>query len=278
MVHATMAASKQVKPTEFFLRHPVFRHEEFVTWHSETGERSREGTASVLHKHVAAGNLVNVRRGLYAVVPPGTSSEDLQVDPYLLATNLAPDAAVAYHAALQFHGKAYSVWSRFHYLTGSRGDRLVFRGAEFVPVQAPSILRSLPDLGGGIEERRHAGGVVRVTTLERTLVDVLDSAPRCGGWEEVWRSLELIEYFDLDAVVEHTRRRGVSITAARVGLFLDKHREELMVEDSHLDALRALAPAQPRYVGPEREPGRLVGAWNLVVPEQILDRSWAEVR
>jgi hypothetical protein len=33
------------------------------------------------------------------------------------------DAVVAFYAALQFHGKAYSTWNRFHYLTRKRAGR-----------------------------------------------------------------------------------------------------------------------------------------------------------
>jgi predicted transcriptional regulator of viral defense system len=58
------------------------------------------------------------------------------VDPYLVASHLTEDAVVAYHAALQFMGKAYSVWRRFHYLTRKRARAFSFRGLEFVPVQA----------------------------------------------------------------------------------------------------------------------------------------------
>lgn len=47
-------------------------------------------------------------------------------------------------------------------------------------------------------EERHAGGVVHATTLERTLVDVLDASTNAGGWEEVWRSLAMVEFFDVD--------------------------------------------------------------------------------
>lgn len=273
-----MGVNQQVKPTEFFAQHPVFRYQEFVAVHSASGRRSRLTSASVLKQHVAAGNLLHVRRGLYATVSRGSSADTAQVDPYLLAAKLTDDAVVAYHAALQFHGKAYSVWRRFHSLTCSRLRRFSFRDIEFVPVQAPLAVRALPDMGGGVVERRHAGGLVRVTTLERTLVDVLDAPQRCGGWEEAWRSLAMVEFFDLDVVIEYADRLGSALTAARVGLFLEQHREQLMVEDSHLDALRKLAPAQPRYFDATRESGKLVGGWNLVVPRRVLSQAWAEVR
>jgi predicted transcriptional regulator of viral defense system len=138
----------------------------------------------------------------------------------------------------------------------------------------PATLRAFPDVGGGIRELRHAGGLVRVTSLERTLVDILDAPDKGGGWEEIWRSLEMVEFFDLDAVSAYVRNLGSALAAARVGFFLEQHRETLMVEEKHLDGLRVLAPAQPRYFDRKREPGKLVSRWNLVVPERVLNRDW----
>jgi predicted transcriptional regulator of viral defense system len=266
-----------MKPTDFFDKHPLFRHGEFVEAHTKSGRRSPQTSATVLKQHVAAGNLLHIRRGLYSVVPRGVEPRKLPVDPYLVASKLADDAVVSYHAALQFHGKAYSVWHRFHYLTRGRFRSFSFQGQEFIPVRFPVTLRTLRDLGGGIQKKLHAGGEVRVTTLERTLVDVLDAPLRCGGWEEVWRSLEMVEFFDLDAVNEYVTRLRSAITAARVGFFLDQHREQLMVEDRHLRVLRSLSPPRPRYLDSRRESGKVVAGWNLVVPERVLNRAWAEV-
>ena len=266
-----------MRSADFFAAHPVFTHEEYLATHGAKGGRSPRTADSLLTRHAAAGKVLHVRRGLYAAVPPGATPDAFQVDPFLLAAKLAPDAALAYHAALQFRGKAYSVWHRFSVLTRSHVRPLAFQGSEFVCVRPPRALDGLPDLGGGVVTEPHAGGTARVTTFERTLVDVLDAPDLGGGWEEVWRSLEMVEYFDLAAVVEHTLKRGSALTTARVGFFLEQHREEIFVEDEHLKALREHAPRQPRYFERKREAGRLVKPWNLVVPERVLDRAWAEV-
>jgi predicted transcriptional regulator of viral defense system len=259
----------------FFDTHPVFTLDEFHAARLETGAKLST-SKNLLAKHVASGRLARVRRGLYATVPRGVSPELVTVDPYLLAGHLAPDAVVAYHAALQFFGKTYSVWSRFHYLTRDRRRATAEQGAEFVPVQDPAPLRVLADRGGGVLERPHAGGHLRVTTLERAMVDVLHEPERAGGWEEVWRSLEMIEYVDLDAVVAHALGLGSALTVARVGLFLEQHADALMVEEKYLEILGRHAPRQPRYLDATHASGRLVHPWNLVVPEYVLERGWEE--
>ncbi len=265
-----------MRSTDFFATHPVFTREEYLAARGAVRERSPRTADSLLTRQKGAGRLLHVRRGLYAVVPRGTPAEDFQVDPFLLASRLIPDATVAYHAALQFRGKAYSVWHRFAVLTRTHLRPLSFQGNEFVRVPPPRALRELPDLGGGVVSEPSGGGDVRVTTLERTLVDVLDAPELGGGWEEVWRSLEMVEYFELDAVIGYALRLGSALTIARVGFFLEQHREALFVEDRHLATLKEHAPRQPRYLDSTREKGRLVKPWNVVVPERVLNRAWEE--
>lgn len=110
------------------------------------------------------------------------------------------------------------------------------------------------------------------------MVDLLDRPDLGGGWEEVWRSLESVEYFDLDQAVKYTLLLENATTAAKVGFFLDQHRKALMVEDRHLEPLREHLPERPVYLErSERRSGRLVKAWRLIVPTEILNRSWEEI-
>ncbi len=264
-----------MRSADFFETHPVFTHAEFLAARAGRG-RSDITANNLLAQHLAAGRLVRVRRGLYATVPRGVAPGQVVVDPYLVASRVVLDAVVAYHAALQFFGKTYSVWRRFHYLTLKPARPFTFRDLEFIPVLAPNPVRSRPDLGGGVSEVAHAGGRVRVASLERALVDLLDAPDKGGGWEEIWRSLEMVEFFDLDVVVSYALLLGKALTVARVGFYLEQHRESLMVDDAHLDALAARTPAQPLYFDPARRPGKLLPRWKLIVPEYVMNRRWEE--
>lgn len=263
-----------MRPLEFFQRHPVFRFEEFAEYHQAAG-RSQRTTWALLWKHVRAGNLLNVRRGLYAVVPPTLTADTVVVDPYLLCSRLVEDAVLAYHAALRFYGRAHAVSRRYTYLSSHRLKPFTFRGDEFVPVLVSSPLRAFDDWGGAINTERRQTLDMRVTSLERTLVDVMATPEHGGGWEEIWLSLQSVEYFDLDVVLQYVARLGSSVVAARVGFFLEQQREPLMVEDRHLTALQRLRPQQARYFDRSLAAGgRLVSRWNLIVPDQIAAQSW----
>jgi predicted transcriptional regulator of viral defense system len=265
-----------MKPQEFFARRPVFTYAEFVTalGNEHRGRRTRD---SLLSYYVKTGRLINVRRGLYLTVPPGTDPARCPVDPYLLAAKLTDDAVLAYHTALEFHGKAHSVLESFVYLTARRSRALDFRGLRFRAVPFPKALRVKDRQLLGVTIGERLGVAVRVTALERTMVDLLDRPDLAGGWEEMWRSLESVEFFDLDQVVEYALMLENATTAAKVGFYLQTHREALMVSDDHLSRLRDRRPKEPHYLErAAREPGRLAAEWNLIVPVEILERSWEE--
>ena len=100
-------------------------------------------------------------------IPFGGDTDTHPIDPFLVAAKMAEDADLAYHTVLEFHGKAYSLYSRLVYT---------------------------------------------------------------------------------------------------------------MVDDDTLESLREQAPKQPHSLNRGiRKGGRLIRDWNLLVPEELLNRSWAEV-
>ena len=259
---------------DFFASHPVFNTEELVAQKKDKSRWTRKG---LLAHHRKQGRIILVRRGLYAVVPPGSDPEIYSVDPYLVAAKSADDAVIAYHTALEVHGKAHSVFERYFFQSNKPLRPSTFRTYRFQCVLFPKALREKGQQQFATKVVERAGLDIRVATLERTLVDVLDRPELSGGWEETWRSLEAVEYFDLDLVVEYVKLLGNRTTAAKVGLYLQRHAEALMVEDRHLAPLRHLRPTQPHYL--ERgKPGKLVGDWNLVVPPSLDGKTWEETR
>jgi len=264
-----------MKLNNFFSRHSVFTVEELDGYLGDVNKKSR---TVLLNYHRRNGRILPVRRGLYAVVPVGMNPESAPLDPYLLASKMTHDAVLSHHTALELHGRAYSVYQRFFYLSGRPSQPVRFRSYEFKGVLMPKALRDRGMGSFGVESLERQGLQLRVTTLERTLVDVLDRPDLCGGWEEIWRSLESVEYFKLDQVVEYVRLLGKSTTAAKVGFYLEQHKDMLMVDRRHLDELRKHIPRQPHYLErSRRNGGRFLSGWNLIVPEEVVKRSWAEV-
>ena len=265
-----------MKIREFLATHPVFRLEQYRAFLASRGSTNEHTLHASLRYHIRRGHVLRIRRGLFAAVRPGVAPERMPVDPYLLTMGLADDAVIAFHSALQFHGRAHSIHHCFHYLTRHRRRPFGFRGQQFVAVvgAAASWTKGLP---AGVVEEFHAGGKVRAVTLERTLVDLMVHPQYGGGWEEIFRSLDSVEFFNVERVVEHAVATDNAAAIARVGYYLDQRRDELLLEEDHLEPLLRHVSDQLRYMdSARRQPGRLVAQWNLIVPMQILERQWEE--
>ena len=80
----------------FFRKHPVFTGEEFAKYLSSLGEVGGRTRETLLTYYRKAGRVVQVRRGLYAVIPPGAEMDSYRVDPFLLAAKLTPDSVLTH--------------------------------------------------------------------------------------------------------------------------------------------------------------------------------------
>jgi len=176
-----------MKHDEFFRKHPVFTGEELakhLSTHGEVGGRAQE---ALLAYHQKAGRVVRVRRGLYAVIPAGADTNSFPVDPFLVAAKLTMDAILSHHTALEFYGRAYSVQEYFTYSASRPSRPLTFRSHVFHGTKFPQALLRAGKVHFAVSIAERSGQSLRVATLERTLVDVLDRPELSGSWEEIWR-------------------------------------------------------------------------------------------
>lgn len=270
-----------MKFQEFCYRHPVFRMEELVSAlgkdQPERGVNQPGSRHALLSYHVATGHIFAVRKGVYWTVPPGMSADDCPVDEFLVASKLTADSIISHHAALSLLGCAYSAWNTVTFLTADKNIRsLRFRNIDYKPVAHPIELRKKKQLNWGVISQDRLGINIRLTSLERTCVDVLHRPELAGGFEEIWRSLESAPYFNLDKVIEYALLLESANINARLGFFLEQHKEKFSVKNSHLDALRKLKPTVPRKMSGIVHNGIVVPEWNLIVPAEVFNRSWEE--
>jgi len=265
-----------VKILDFLASHPVFTRGEFRRAVSANSANSDTAASSHLGRYLRAGRIGRVRRGVFFTPAPGEKADKSAVDFLLVASRCARDAVLSHSSALEAHGYARTVFERVVFLTETKLKRFTFRRRPFTPVSPPAGLRRRRQSFMLVTEVERQGLNCRVTSLERTAVDVLDRPDLAGGMEEAWGALSAVPLLDLKVLMEYVRLRGQATLAAKAGLFLERHQKHFAVRNETLAELRSMRPRQPHYVD-RAAGGKLAVGWNLIVPASLVEGEWEAV-
>ena len=116
---------------------------------------------------------------------------------------------------------------------------------------------------------------MRVTTVERTLVDCVERPDLAGGTEELSNALQTVRALDVTKLVEMAIARENQLLAGILGCWLESRREDLFVDDEMLKDLKRAAPSLSRSVlGATLQTGQAHPEWNVVLPNEFLHPSF----
>ncbi len=260
----------------FFKKHPLFHHEELVAYLRSFGDFNRNTLKAALQYHLAKKHLARIRRGYYLVTNDYITSSHVENDHLSIAAHMTCDAVISHHTAMEFHGLAYSVSQIIYFNSDVRIGKFTCKYGQYQQLAHPAALKP-EDIF--IETKIHdrMGMGIQVATIERTLVDALHRPELCDGWEEIWRSFESIHFLDIERLMSYCLRLGNATTIAKLGFFLEQHKEQFDVKKSHLSKLMQHRPKMCHYMDKHYKGAvKNLKHWNLIVPEFILNKSWEE--
>ena len=261
---------------DFFVTHSVFSLDDAERELAPRG--GRRGTVTRLKHHLASGRLQLVSRGVYAVVPAGSSGSAFRPDPFLVAVASRADAIFAFHSALELLGVAPSTWNRCSVFTSRRRGHLRLEpgSVRFFDDPLPLRTHELRHLGTRMVER--SGRMLEVTGAERTLVEGLRKPPLSGGLEELLRSAGAFPALDIGLVRAVLAAYGTARLWAATGWFLERYQQTFSVPDDFLADLEKQRPRSVHYLEREQRGGTLSSRWNLVIPESTEHMDAADER
>lgn len=261
---------------EFFQKKEVFTRDELKHYLYE--DKQTDSLKEIVKYHLSRGNMGQVKKGLFFSVDAGYSPEGQPVDYFLVTSKAADDAVLGYYTTLDILGHAHSVYNRYYFITkkAKNYNRFQFRGNEFLPVQVSKRLVKKGQTNLGVRDYDRKGEMIDITTIERTLVDLLDRPKYGGGWEQIWRSFEGVSFLQIEKIIDYVEALENATTAAKVGYFLEDNLDTISIDEDKLKNLEDLKPKQRHYMDRSVEGGKLVSRWNLIVPEYVLNHGWEE--
>ena len=242
-----------------FVPQRVFTLDEVKTRYELTGHAAWQ---AVLYAK-SRGQIGAVKKGLYYVVPSGSDPASYVPDPYLVAAKAAPSGLLAYHAALDLHGVAYS---SFHEAAIAVEEWR--RGFAVGDVRVRFVVA--PESFGGQTVSRE-GVEIRVTDRERTLVDGCDRPEYVGGLEEFLRSVASFPSVDHARALDYVRRYERKSLAAKTGWLLSRFAQQWGFPDDVRAELQALRP-RGSVTFERAEQRRFDKEWGLLLPRTLEER------
>jgi predicted transcriptional regulator of viral defense system len=269
-------AEKQeyMKVKDFFIENQIFRHDEFAQFMQDTRNSTANDINKLLAYHHKMGNIINIRRHLY-ISTVNVLGKKSHVDPYLIAAKAASDAIIAYHSALEFYGTAYTTFSQLIYVSRFYKAQFTYQNLVFRGVRPPAGLMHNHLYDFAVDEINREGIAIKITSIERTIVDIFDKPQLAGGWEEVWRSLEIVPLFNAEKLVEYALLLNKSATISKIGYFLESLPENLRIEERLLSKLEQKVQKYSYYIDRGKK-SKLFPRWNILVPLEVVNKTWEE--
>lgn len=214
----------------------------------------------ILNSYVKRGIIKRIRRNLYCCVD--LASREAAADRYVIGGNINESAYLTYHTAFEVHGLANQVSFVVYVASKSRIHDFEFENILYKYVGK--------GIDGGIINHR-LNKKIRLTDLERTIIDSIDRLDLCGGEEELDEILKICPVLDEVKIFKYLESYNKNILYKKAGYFLERNKEPLGISEALLNELEKRAGKTKKYLSEKALSGRgiLVKRWGLIVPKTL---------
>ena len=116
---------------------------------------------------------------------------------------------MAYHSALEYHGIANQVFNMLYFCSITRIQSFENGGVEYNRIKPPKATSGIL--------KTEIYSAVRVTDLERTIVDCIDRLDLAGGIEEILTAVSACAYLNNDKLKKYLDEYGEKYLYQKAG-------------------------------------------------------------
>lgn len=224
-------------------------------------------TRKALSRLQKSGWIKRLERGSYLIVPLEAGPSRLWTeDPFVLATQIAPDGIIGYWTALNYWGMTEQIPRTTFVQIRNRRSRakinILGMRFQFVTIVERKFF--------GAREERSNGMTFRISDKEKTIVDGCDRPELSGGILQIYRALESGEPLDWDKVSNYLQRMNSGAVYKRLGfivesLGLDPPRKNQMLDQWRASITKGIADLEPG----RSKRGRIDSRWRVRVNIQV---------
>jgi predicted transcriptional regulator of viral defense system len=216
-------------------------------------------TKELLRRYKKMGLISQIRRDLYGA--NDLANKATRATKFEIASQITPSAYLSYHAAMEYHGLANQVFYELYVSSDERFTHFDYEGISY------SYCKSGIPLG---IVNPPMDSMVKVTDLERTVVDCMDSIGLCGGLEELVMCFSLITYLKEEQLLIYLEAYRKQFLYQKAGFILSYFQKEMKLSDDFFEICRQKTGKSIRYLTDTSDSKIYHKKWKLYAPENIL--------
>jgi len=213
----------------------------------------------ILRRYKKQSLISQVRRDLYVATDLATKAS--LAGKFEIAGHITPSSCLAYHAALEYHGLAHQVFYQLYISSNEAFRNFDYDGISYIYCPSKSemgVVRPVTD------------SYVRVTDLERTVVDCIDRIDLSGGLEELVQCFAIITYINERKLLEYLNIFNKQFLYQKTGFILGYFQKEMRLSDAFFELCQSKIGKSTRYLTDTWESDTYFKNWKLCAPQNIL--------
>ena len=214
---------------------------------------------SLLQSYLKKGYVKSVKRNLYVVMNIAENAP--VVHRCSVGSHITSSAYISHYSALSYYGFSNQVMNEVYVSSDT-----AFRSFEFEGL----IYKFL-------KSRINEGVVttfdgVKITNLERTVVDGINDFDKVAGLEELLRSLSLIPFLDEIKLLKYLEIYNKQVLYQKVGYILEHFKRELNLSDNFFEICKNRIKKSVQYLSKSihKEQLEYNSQWQMFVPKKLL--------
>lgn len=198
----------------------------------------------------------SVRRNLYVANDLATGVSI--ANKFEIASSISTGCYVAYHSALEYYGLSHQQ----SFDVQVCGDKR-FRSFTFEGISYGSYTSKVNE--GVIQNEMDS--LVRVTDLERTIIDCTDQVELAGGFEELMNCLSACKRVDMARLLHYAKLYNKMVLYRKVGLLCEAFVADWKPSVEQLKELKQLGGRSVLSFTDRNESTKFLSDWKMYVPD-----------
>jgi predicted transcriptional regulator of viral defense system len=206
-----------------------------------------------------------VKPGLFVRIPESVILDKQQYteDAILIATKATKKSFLSHYTALTLHGLSERYTTQIYATTTTHQRNIQYNNITI------NYIQIIPKKYFGTTVITYSNYNIRISEVERTIIDIINKPKYAGGWTETINCLKNLDKIDFKKLITYLKKYNNKTTARKIG-YLFENLSNLSPSKNILKQIKNLSGSNELYFDTTKK-GIYNSDWNLIVPKNITE-------